>query len=152
MWEALLWVVAGRHMYNVERSNHCVMRVVHSGLYSSCLCLIRTQHINEVWDDERCKSVSSKEYLMLQGISSTKVACMVVFWEEGPEAQKTVSQSWGGYLAHQIFTNSSSTYSVSLFAKYPNCSISSRDSLSQNFENTCALMKWFLVTARSNKM
>ena len=75
---------------------------------------------------------------MLQGISSTKA-----YLHGGILGRRARGPKDGekGCLAHQIFTNSSSTCRASLFAKYPNCSISSQDSLNRNFESTCPLIK-----------
>ena len=87
---ALLHVVKRSHVYIVECNDHRVVSVICSGLYSTCSCPIRTWHVIEVWDDELCKSRDFKGVpYAARNLLNQSLLCMVVFWEEGPEAQKT---------------------------------------------------------------
>ena len=49
--EALLQLVARRHVYNIKRNaNH--LKVVHCGLYLICSCRMRTHHVSMIIEEQ----------------------------------------------------------------------------------------------------
>lgn len=44
-------------MYDIQRSTHHVVRIPCYDLYLSCLCPMKTWHVNEIWDGKCYKSL-----------------------------------------------------------------------------------------------